>query len=340
MTTIKVWQAKAPHEQLRMASVELEPLQVDEVEIEVAYCGLCHSDLSIVNNDWGLTQYPVVPGHEAVGKIVAMGSEVKGLQIGQVVGVGWNAESCMHCHDCMTGEHQLCQSLTPTIVGHDGGFAERIRSHWAWAIPLPDSMDLASAGPLLCAGATVFAPLLNFDIKPTDHVGVVGIGGLGHLALKFAHAWGCEVTAFTSTDAKAVEAREFGAHNVVNSRNTDSILEVANTLDLLLITVNTKMDWSALVKTLRANGRMAVVGAVLDPLEISAIDLIFGQKRVAGSLNASPSVTESMLEFAARHNISPKTEVFPMGRVNEAMQHLADGKARYRVVLESDFDIT
>lgn len=337
MSTTKVWKANAPREKLTLASVELGPLQADEVEIDVAYCGLCHSDLSIVNNEWGLTQYPVVPGHEAVGKIVAMGAEVKGLHIGQIVGVGWNAESCMHCHSCMTGEHQLCQSLTPTIVGHDGGFAERIRSHWAWAIPLPDSLDLASAGPLLCAGATVFAPLLNFDTKPTDHVGIVGIGGLGHLALKFAHAWGCEVTAFTSTEAKAVEAREFGAHNVVNSRNTDSILEVANTLDLLLITVNTKMDWSALVKTLRANGRMAIVGAVLDPLEISAIDLIFGQKRVAGSLNASPAVTASMLEFAARHNISPKIEKFPMSQVNEAMQHLVEGKARYRVVLESDF---
>lgn len=334
----KVWKADSARETLTLASVEVGPLQADEVEIAVAYCGLCHSDVSIVNNEWGLTQYPVVPGHEAVGKIVAVGAEVKGLQIGQVVGVGWNAESCMHCHSCMTGEHQLCHSLTPTIVGHDGGFAERIRSHWSWAIPLPDSMELSSAGPLLCAGATVFAPLLNFDIKPTDHVGIVGIGGLGHLALKFAHAWGCEVTAFTGTDSKADEAREFGAHNVVNSRNTDSILEVVNTLDLLLITVNTKMDWSALVKTLRANGRMAIVGAVLDPMEISAIDLIFGQKRIAGSLNASPAVTASMLEFAARHKISPKTEIFPMSQVNEAMQHLADGKARYRVVLEADFD--
>lgn len=337
MSTAKAWKADAAHAKLTLTDIDLGPLQADEVEIDVAYCGLCHSDLSIVNNDWGLTQYPVVPGHEAVGKIVAIGSAVKNLQIGQVVGVGWNAESCMYCDDCITGEHQLCRSLTPTIVGHDGGFAERIRSHWAWAIPLPESMDLSSAGPLLCAGATVFAPLLNFDIKPTDHIGIVGIGGLGHLALKFARAWGCEVTAFTSTDAKADEAREFGAHNVINSRSADDILGSANTLDLLLITVNTKMDWSALVKTLRNNGRMAIVGAVLEPLEVSAIDLIFGQKRVAGSLNASPAVTASMIEFAARHNILPKTEVFPMSQVNEAIQHLANGKARYRVVLEADF---
>jgi uncharacterized zinc-type alcohol dehydrogenase-like protein len=165
----------------------------------------------------------------------------------------------------------------------------------------------------------------------------VGIGGLGHLALKFANAWGCEVTAFTSKGPKMEEAIGLGAHKVVDSRDTNDILKFANTLDFLLITVNNKMDWSSLVKTLKVNGRMAIVGAILEPLEISAIDLIFGQKRIVGSLNGSPSATATMLEFAARHNITPKVEHFPMSKINEAMEHLRGGNARYRVILDADF---
>lgn len=239
-----------------------------------------------------------------IGRVVAKGNQAKGLRIGQRVGVGWNAGSCMHCHECMTGEHNLCHGIVPTIVGHHGGFAERVRAHWAWAVPILEDLDASAAGPLLCAGATVFAPLINFDVKPTDHVGIVGIGGLGHLGLKFANAWGCEVTAFTSSMDKAEEARSFGAHHVINSRDSNEILKAANTLDLLLITVNTAMDWPVLLKTLKKNGKMAIVGAVLEPLTISAMDLIFGQKRAVGSLNGGPAVTASMLEFAARHHNS------------------------------------
>lgn len=337
MAKVKAWAALGSKQKLQPYSYELSNLQPEEVEVKVEYCGLCHSDLSMINNDWGLSQYPIIPGHEAVGRIVAKGEQVKGLEIGQMVGVGWNAGSCMHCHECMTGEHNLCGSIQPTIVGHHGGFAERIRSHWAWAVPLPENMDVASAGPLLCAGATVFTPLLTFGVKPTDHVGIVGIGGLGHLGIKFANAWGCEVTAFTSTLAKADEAKKLGAHHVVASRDSSDILKAVNTLDFLLITVNTPLDWSALVKTLKPNGRMAIVGAILEPLEISAIDLIFGQKRVAGSLNGGPAATRAMLEFAARHNIQPQVEHFPISCVNDAIEHLSSGKARYRVVLDLDF---
>ncbi len=337
MSNIKAWAAHGPKQNLAPYSYDAGALGPEEVEISVEHCGLCHSDLSMVNNDWGLSHYPIIPGHEVIGRVVAKGDLVKGLQIGQRVGVGWNAGSCMHCHECMTGEHNLCHSIAPTIVGHHGGFAERMRSHWAWAVPIPDQLDASAAGPLLCAGATVFAPLINFNIKPTDHVGIVGIGGLGHLGIKFANAWGCEVTAFTSNPEKADEARGFGAHHVISSRDSEDIIRAANTLDLLLITVNAALDWSALLKTLRQNGRMAIVGAVLEPMTISAIDLIFGQKRVAGSLNGSPAVTASMLEFAARHDILPQVEHFPMSQVNEAMLYLASGNARYRVVLDADF---
>jgi uncharacterized zinc-type alcohol dehydrogenase-like protein len=330
---IKAWAANGPRQKLERYDYDPGPLGPEEVEIAVESCGICHSDLSIINNDWGISAYPAVPGHEVVGRVVAMGSQAKGVSVGQAVGVGWGAASCMHCHQCLSGDQNLCAENVPTIIGHHGGFAERLRVQWPWAIPLPDGLDQANAGPLLCGGTTVFAPLHVFDIKPTDHVGVVGIGGLGHMALKFANAWGCEVTAFTSTDGKANEAKSFGAHQVVNS--TKDLRSVAGSLDLLLVTVNVPLDWGAMLGTLRPKGRMHVVGAVLEPIPIGSMDLIMTQRSVSGSPNGSPVTMQTMLEFAARHGIAPQTEHFPMERVNEALAHLAAGKARYRIVLDA-----
>ena len=334
---IRGWAAHGAKQKLEPFSYNPGPLGPEEVEIAVEYCGLCHSDLSILNNDWGLSQYPVVPGHEAVGRVVALGQHAKGLRMGQRVGVGWNSSSCMHCHQCMTGNNNLCAEAGATIIGHHGGFAERVRSHWAWAIPLPDALDISSAGPLLCGGVTVFAPLVIYGVKPTDRVGVVGIGGLGHMAIRFANAWGCEVTAFTSNSSKADELRKLGTHRIVSSRDGADILKAANTLDFLLVTVNIPLDWSALLKTLKPNGRMHVVGAVLEPMPIPAFDLIFGQKSVSGSPTGAPAIMSSMLDFAARHDIAPQVEHFPLSRVNDAIEHLAAGKARYRIVLDADF---
>lgn len=177
------------------------------------------------------------------------------------------------------GNHNLCLTAQPTIVGHRGGFAERVRAHWVWTIPLPDGLDIASAGPLLCGGVTVFSPLLTFNLKPTHHIGIVGIGGLGHMGLKFARAWGCEVTAFTSNASKADEARNFGAHHVVSSRDQSALRKMANALDMLIVTINLPIDWAGLLRTLKPNGRLHVVGAVVEPMPIPAIDLIFGQKK-------------------------------------------------------------
>jgi uncharacterized zinc-type alcohol dehydrogenase-like protein len=334
MSEIHGWAAHGAKQKLEPFTYDAGPLGLEEVEIAVEYCGLCHSDLSILNNDWGLSRYPVIPGHEAVGRIVAAGDHVKGLQIGQRVGVGWSVDSCMHCHECMTGHHNLCPEVGATIIGHHGGFADRLRAHWAWTFPLPDALDISSAGPLLCGGITVFAPLLVHGVKPTDRVGVVGIGGLGHLALKFANAWGCEVTAFTSSVSKTEELQRLGAHRVVSSRNSAEILAAANSLDFLLITVNIPLDWSALLKTLRPNGRMHVVGAVLEPMPIPAFDLIMSQKSVSGSPTGGPAAISAMLDFAARHGIVPQVEHFPLSKVNDAIEHLAAGKARYRVVLD------
>ncbi|MCW5618535.1 MAG: NAD(P)-dependent alcohol dehydrogenase [Nitrosomonas sp.] len=338
MTQIQAWAGHGPKQKLERYTYDPGPLGAEEVEIAVDYCGLCHSDLSIINDEWKMTKYPVVPGHEVVGSIIAMGEQVKGLKIGQKVGVGWNADSCMHCHECIGGNHNLCLTAQPTIVGHRGGFAERVRAHWVWTIPLPDGLDIASAGPLLCGGVTVFSPLLTFNLKPTHHIGIVGIGGLGHMGLKFARAWGCEVTAFTSNASKADEARNFGAHHVVSSRDQSALRKMANSLDMLIVTVNLPMDWAGLLRTLKPNGRLHVVGAVVEPMPIPAIDLIFGQKSVSGSPTGSPVTLATMLEFAARHHIAPQVEHFPMSRINEALEHLEAGKARYRVVLEADFN--
>jgi alcohol/geraniol dehydrogenase (NADP+) len=248
---------KSPNQPLERYSYDPGPLGPDDVESAFEACGLRHSDVSVMNNEWGISTYPVIPGHEVIGKVVALGSNAKGLQIGQRVGVGWGSGSCMHCAQCQNGEGNLCEQNVPTIVGHFGGFADRVRAQWPWAVPIPEGHNPADAGPLLCGGVTVVAPLKVFDIKPTD---CVGIGGLGHLALKFAKAWGCEVTAFTSTDSKADEARSFGAHRVVNSRKPDDIKKIAGTLDMLLVTVNVPLDWTAMLATLRPKGRLHFVG--------------------------------------------------------------------------------
>ncbi|EIL99532.1 alcohol dehydrogenase [Rhodanobacter thiooxydans] len=335
MSSITGWAASAAGQPLKLATFDVGELGAEEVEVAVDYCGICHSDLSMINNEWGNARYPFIPGHEVVGRVTALGAQAKGLSVGQRVGIGWTAESCMHCRQCLSGDQNLCAQAVATIGGHHGGFADKLRAHWAWTIPLPEGIDLASAGPLLCGGITVLKPFLAYDIKPTARVGVVGIGGLGHLAVKFAAAWGCEVTAFTSTLAKADEARSFGAHHVVASRDSAAIKAIAGSLDLLLVTVNVAMDWNALLGTLAPKGRMHVVGAVLEPIPVPAFSLIAKQREVSGSPTGSPVDIARMLDFAARHDIRPQVEMFPLAQVNEALQHLADGKARYRVVLEA-----
>lgn len=337
MSSIQAWAAKAAGQPLVPFSYDPGELGLDEVEITVEHCGLCHSDLSVIDNEWRISNYPLVGGHEVIGRISALGPQAKGLKLGQRVGLGWNAASCMSCAQCLGGEQQLCRGAVPTILGHHGGFAERVRAHWLWVAPLPEGLDPRSAGPLLCGGITVFAPLLTFGIRPVDRVGVVGIGGLGHLALKFARAWGCEVTALTSSESKREQAMQMGAHRVVSSVDTKSMKQIAGQLDLLLVTVNVALEWGPLMATLAPNGRLHLVGVQTAAMSLPTGGLIGGQRRVSGSPTGSRQQIDTMLAFAARHGIAPEVEHFPMRRINDALAHLRSGKPRYRVVLDADF---
>lgn len=332
----KAWVAKSAKQPMVLETVDLGPLAPEDVELTVEHCGLCHSDLSAFNNDWGISQYPAILGHEVIGRITALGANAKGLRVGDHVGVGWNSSSCMHCQQCISGSQHLCPQVQPTIFGHRGGFATHIRSHWAWTLPIPEKLNCAEAGPLLCGGITVFSPLAMYA-KPSDRVGIIGIGGLGHMAVKFATAYGCDVTAFTSNESKFDEAKGFGAHHVVSSKDSAAIRKLAGRFDLLISTVNVPLDWDALIGALGPNGRLHVVGAVLEPIPVPAFPLILQQRCVSGSTTGSPVRIQTMLDFASRHNVLPQTEHYPMSHIKEAFARLASGKARYRIVLDADF---
>jgi alcohol/geraniol dehydrogenase (NADP+) len=207
MQEFKAYAALRPNGPLEPFSFDPGHLGPEEVEIKVSHCGLCHSDLSMLDNEWGMSQYPLVPGHEVTGTVVALGDAAKGLKIGQRVGLGWFAHSCLACHECLSGDQHLCATSQGTIIGRHGGFADRVRAQWPWVRPLPDALDMAKVGTLLCGGTTVFSPFLIHEVPSTGHVGIIGIGGLGHMALQFANKWGCEVHAFTTSDSKETEAR-------------------------------------------------------------------------------------------------------------------------------------
>lgn len=335
-TTIKTMAAFEKGAPLQPFEYNPGPLGPEQVEIAVTHCGICHSDLSMIDNEWAMTGYPLVPGHEVVGIVSAAGPQVKGLKVGQRVGLGWFSGSCMSCRPCMSGDHHLCATTESTIVGRHGGFADSVRAHWAWATPLPEKLDSAKVGPLFCGGATVFNPIVAFGVKPTDRVGVIGIGGLGHLAVQFLDKWGCDVHAFTSSDSKRDEALQLGARHVINSRDSAAMAHIKGSLDFIISTVNVPLDWSAIIETLAPKGRLHLVGAVLEPIPVSAFSLIMGQKSISGSPVGSPTLAATMIDFCARHDIAPVTEHFPMSRVNDALDHLRAGKARYRIVLEND----
>ena len=317
---------------LKPFEYDLGPLGDHQVDVKVDYCGICYSDLSMLDNHWGMTQYPFVPGHEIVGTVEAMGSHVKNLTLGQRVGVGWSSGSCGSCEWCLTGNHNLCASNIPTVLGPYGGFADRVRAQAEWVLPIPATLDPKSTGPLLCGGITVFNPILEFNIKPVHRVGVIGIGGLGHMAVRFLNAWGCEVTAFSHNPAKEVEAKKMGAHHFVNSTDSEALAKVANSFDFIICTVNVPLDWNSYLVALRPKGYLILVGVIVEPIQFGMFPLLVGRKSITSSPIGSPPAMATMLDFAARHNILPTIETFKFSQVNEAIEKLKQGKVRYRAV--------
>jgi uncharacterized zinc-type alcohol dehydrogenase-like protein len=332
--------AQIPGLAAHAAGSELLPLKYDpgklgarEVEIAITHCAICHSDLHLIANDWGISQYPFIPGHEIVGTVAALGSEVRSLEVGQRVGLGWQSNSCGQCEWCMSGQENLCASSEGTCVHRHGGYADRVRANARFVVPIPDALPSEQTAPLLCGGITVYNPLRINGVNPSTRVGVVGIGGLGHLAIQFARAFGAEVTAFSTTLAKEEEARSLGAHHFVNSRETKSMKEVTGALDFLLTTVNADQDWGAYLQALRPNGTLWFVGVPPSPVSVHAFPLISGQRTIGGSPVGSPFRLREMLDVAARHGVKATTERFPMDKANEAIDKVKKGKVRYRAVL-------
>jgi uncharacterized zinc-type alcohol dehydrogenase-like protein len=314
---------------------EPPPLAAMDVEIAITHCGICHTDLHLIDNDFGITPYPLVPGHEIVGTISAIGAEVDLLQVGQRVGVGWQAGSCLGCEWCVGGDENLCVQAQPTCVGRPGGYANRIRLHSHFAFPIPDALESVHAAPLLCGGATVFSPLLNYNVGAHTRLGVVSIGGLGHLALQFGHAFGCPVTAFSTSPGKEEEARKFGADTFVNLHDAEAMQAQATSLDLIIATAPSDLPWDTLLSTLRPKGVLCIVGVPPSPVQVAFFPLILGDRKIVGSNTGSRAGITKMLDFAAQHGVQPQIERFPMSQVNQALDRLRSGQVRYRIVLEN-----
>lgn len=331
---IKSYAATKPKQQLEAYSYEGAPLGPHDIEVKITHCGICHSDIHLIDNDWGSSTYPLVPGHEIVGVITETGSQVKNFKKGQRVGIGWQRSSCMECEWCGQGEENLCIKQEATCVGHQGGFADKIRADSRFAFAIPDALASEYAAPLLCGGATVFSPLISHSINPTHKVGVIGIGGLGHLALQFANAFGCEVTAISSTPDKKEEALSLGAHHFLSSKDDKAIAKAANSLDLIISTSMSSMKWSDYLNILRPKGKICIVGAVEKPIEVPFFSMVFGRKGISASNIASRPHMNQMLETAAKHGIKPQIELFDLKDVNTAIEKVRSGKIRYRAVLK------
>jgi alcohol/geraniol dehydrogenase (NADP+) len=332
MTTVHAFAALVAKESLVPQAYSPAPLGPRDVEIAISHCGICHSDLHLVDNDWLTSSYPLVPGHEIVGVVSEAGPQCD-LAVGQRVGVGWQRSACHECDLCRAGHENLCAKQQATCVGHMGGFADRIRIDERFAFALPAELDAAAAAPLLCGGVTVFAPLRRWGVRSGARVGVIGIGGLGHLALRFLRAMGCQATAFTSSADKRAEAARLGATDAVSSTNPKEIRAQANRFDFLLCTAPARLDWITYVQTLKPNGVLCLVGAPPGLLQVQASQLLSSQRVICGSDIGSPGAIREMLAFAAAHGIGAEVETAPMADVNQAMARVRENRVRYRMVL-------
>ena len=330
---IKAYAAMEAGKNLEVFDYEAEPLKEKEVQIKVESCGICHSDISAIDNSWGASKYPMVAGHEVIGEIIGVGSNVSLHKIGNRVGLGWHSGYCHDCEHCDAGDHNFCSSTNKTVFSQHGGFAEQVTADEVSVIPIPNGLNHEDAGPLLCGGITVFTPIVEFNINKDHKVGIIGIGGLGHLALKFYKALGCHVTAFTNSEDKNNLLKSLGADEIVSSTDQSTIKSLGSQFDLIISTVNVKLDWNLYLSTIKPRGRLHFVGAVLAPIETSVFSLMSGRKSISGSPVGSPINIKKMLDFCSKHKISPMVEHFKFDQINDAIRKLRNNELRFRAVL-------
>lgn len=344
MTATKAYAAQSSTSGMAPHDIDRRSLRNDDIAIEIDYCGVCHTDIHFAQNDWGVTQYPVVPGHEIVGRVTAVGPGVKAYQEGDVVGVGCMVDSCRTCSACEAGLEQYCsEGMTGTYNGEDrhdhsitfGGYSERIVVSERFVVRIPDKLDIKKAAPLLCAGITTYSPLRHYGVKPGHKVGVIGMGGLGHMGVKFAKALGAEVTIFTRSESKVGEAKKQGADYVVVSTNEDQMAAVAETFDFMLDTVPVQHDINPYLNCLSYDGTHIMVG-LLEPLEpaLQTGALVFKRRVLAGSLIGGMPETQEVLEFCAEHDISCDVEMLDIHNINDAYERMKKGDVKYRFVID------
>ena len=335
----------------RGADKDLEPMNIgrrdllpNDVEIEIMYCGVCHSDLHTARNDWGGTKYPAVPGHEIIGRIIRTGTEVSKFKSGDLVGVGCMVDSCKSCSSCEKGWEQYCQKgFTGTYNGKDvysgghtfGGYSEKITVNEDFVLSIPENLNPAAVAPLLCAGITTWSPLRRWNVRPGNKVAVVGLGGLGHMAIKLAKALGAEVTLFSRTPDKIQDAKELGADEVIISTDSAEMKSAQSKFDLIIDTVPYVHDLNPYIATLNTDGTLVLVG-YLGPLEtaLNSVPMILGRKSVAGSLIGGIAETQEMLDFCGKHQIVSEIEMIPMQDINQAYERMLRSDVKYRFVID------
>jgi uncharacterized zinc-type alcohol dehydrogenase-like protein len=344
MIPTRAYAAFAPDSPLAPHLIHRRSPGPDEILIEILYSGICHSDIHTARSEWGPTQYPCVPGHEIVGRVMEVGKKVKRFKVGDHAGVGCFVDSCGKCGECRADEEQYCTdhaAFTYNSVERDlktptyGGYSERITVRERYALKIKKSLPLERVAPLLCAGITTYSPLKRHQIKKGMKVGVVGLGGLGHMGVKLARAMGAEVTVFSTTPAKEKDAKKLGACHFVLSTRTGAFDAVQGAFDFILDTVSAKHDFTPYLEALKKDGTLVLVGAAPDPSVVHAFSLIFGRKRLTGSLIGGIRETQEMLDFCARKKVLSEVEVIPASRINEAYERTLKGDVRYRFVIDT-----
>jgi uncharacterized zinc-type alcohol dehydrogenase-like protein len=332
--------AKAP---LQPHSVERREPGPRDVVIEILYCGVCHSDLHQARDEWGNGIFPMVPGHEIVGRVASVGAEVSRFRPGELAAVGCMVDSCRDCGPCRSGREQFCErGMALTYNGTEmdrktptyGGYSARIVVREDFVLRLPAGLDPAAAAPLLCAGITTYSPLRRFGCKPGDRVGVLGLGGLGHMAVKLAAAMGAEVTMLSGSQAKEADARRLGAHAFALTRDGAAFKTLAGRFDLLIDTISAPHDLNQELGLLRPEGTLVLVGAPSEPAPVSAFSLILANRRLAGSLIGGIAETQELLDFCGQHRIVSEIELIPIQKINEAYERMVRGDVRYRFVID------